>query len=128
MPTIKDQIKEYLLNEGLRPQEEDFGLFFRYQMLSFLIHWDKDDQHFLKISLPSIFDVDENNLVDALEAVNTVNIERKVIKALIFNKKSVWITAEQLLDTTPDYKDIIPRTLDMLLQGRECFYETLRNL
>lgn len=128
METIKDQIKEYLLNEGLRPQEEDFGFFFRYQMLSFLIHWDKDDKHFLKISLPSIFDVDENNYADALEAVNTVNIERKVIKALVINKESVWITAEQLLDTTPDYKDIIPRTLDMLLQGRECFYETLRNL
>lgn len=128
MPTIKEQIKEYLLNEGLRPQEEDFGFFFRYQMLSFLIHWDKDDKHFLKISLPSIFDVDENNYADALEAVNTVNLERKVIKALVINKESVWITAEQLLDTTPDYKDIIPRTLDMLLQGRECFYETLRNL
>lgn len=128
MSTIKDQIKEYLLNEGLRPQEEDFGFFFRYQMLSFLIHWDKDDQHYLKISLPAIFDVDENNHVDALEAVNTVNCDLKVIKAIVVNTNSVWLTAEQLLDTTPDYKDIIPRTLDMLLLGRECFYETLRNL
>lgn len=127
MESIKDQIQEYLFSEGLRPQEEDYGFFFRYQMLSYLIHWDKDDARYLKISLPSIFTVDENNRTDALEAINTVNLNRKVIKAILVDE-NVWITAEQLLDKSPEYKDIIPRTLDMLLQGRDIFYETMRNL
>lgn len=125
--TIKEQIKDFLAEEGFRPQEEEFGIFFRYQMLSFLIHWDEDDALFLKISLPDIFSTDDNNRGDALEAVNTVNIERKVVKALIYND-SVWLTAEQLLDSTPKYDDIIPRTLGMLMQARDAYYEALRKI
>jgi hypothetical protein len=124
--TIKEQINEFLCNEGLRPQEEDFGFYFRYQMLNFLIHWDEEDELFLKISLPGIFSTDENNRIDALEAINTVNIERKVVKGLIYDD-SVWLTAEQLLDTTPNFEDIIPRTLGMLMQARSEFYDALRN-
>ena len=127
MSTIKDQIKDFLAEEGFRPQEEDFGIYFRYQMLSFLIHWDEDDELFLKISLPGIFTTDENNRVDALEAVNAVNVERKVVKALIYDD-SVWLTAEQLLDSTPQYDDIIPRTLGMLMEARGAFYEALKKI
>ena len=127
MSTIKEQIKEYLAEEGFRPQEEDYGFYFRYQMLSFLIHWDEDDELFLKISLPGIFSTDENNRVDALEAVNEVNVGRKVVKALIYDN-SVWLTAEQLLDTTPKFEDIVPRTLGMLMQARESFYDALRSI
>ena len=55
MSTIKEQIKEYLAEEGLRPQEEDYGFYFRYQMLTFIIHWDEEDAFFLRISMPAIF-------------------------------------------------------------------------
>lgn len=127
MSTIKEQIMNYLSEEGLRPQEEEYGIYFRYQMLSFLIHWDEDDANFLKISLPGIFKTDENNRADALEASNVVNIERKVVKAIVFDD-NVWLTAEQLLDTTPDFGDIIPRTIGMLTGAREGFYEALRNI
>ena len=61
MSTIKEQIKEYLAEEGLRPQEEDYGFYFRYQMLTFIIHWDEEDAFFLRISMPAIFASDENN-------------------------------------------------------------------
>lgn len=127
MSTIKEQIKEYLAEEGLRPQEEDYGFYFRYQMLSFLIHWDEEDALFLRISMPAIFSVDENNRGDVLEAINAVNLERKVIKCILF-EKDVWVVSELLLDSTPKYEDIIPRTLDMLLGGRMGFYEQLRNM
>ncbi len=127
MSTIKEDIKEYLAQEGLRPQEEDFGIYFRYQMLTFLIRWDEEDAFFLSISLPAIFSTDENNRADALEAVNAINLERKVVKSIIYNNE-VWINTEQLLDSTPKYEDIIPRTLDMLLQARTGFYEHLRKM
>ena len=38
--SLKNQIKEYLAEEGFRPQEEEYGLLFRYQMLSFIIFTD----------------------------------------------------------------------------------------
>ena len=127
MSTIKEDIKNYLVSEGLQPKEEDFGFFFRYQMLSFLIHWDEDDELFLRISLPSIFSADENNRPDVLEAMNQVNLDRKVVKCVLAND-SVWVAAEQLLDSSPNFEDIIPRTLGMLLQAREAFYENLKGM
>ena len=127
MSTIKDDIKEYLAQEGLRPQEEDFGIYFRYQMLTFLIRWEEEDAFFLSISIPAIFSTDENNRADALEAINALNLERKVVKSVILNDE-VWINAEQLLDSTPKYEDIIPRTLGMLLQARDAFFEQLRKI
>lgn len=127
MATIRDEIFEFLANEGLRPQKEDYGIYFRYQMLNILIHWEEEDSHFISISLPNIFDVDDNNRFDVLTICNALNKERKVIKAVDAGK-SVWVTVEQLLDQNPEYKDIIPRTLGMLLEARESFYEKLRNL
>ena len=127
MSTIKEDIKEYLSQEGLRPQEEDLGIYFRYQMLTFLIRWNEEDAFFLSISLPAIFNTDENNRADALEAINAINLERKVVKSVIYNDE-VWINTEQLLDSTPKYEDIIPRTLHMLLQARDAFYEYLRKM
>lgn len=127
MSIIKQEIKNYLISEGLQPKEEQFGFYFKYQMLSFLIHWDENDARFLQILLPSIFSVDENNREDVLETINKINIERKVVKCLLIND-SVSIVAEQLLDTTPNYQDIIPRTLGMLRQARDGFYENLSNL
>lgn len=125
MSTIKEDIKEYLVNEGLRPQEEDFGFFFRYQMMNFMIRWDEEDELFLNISLPSIFEVDENNLLEVLAACNTVNVERKLIKSVMV-QNSVWAVAELLFDSTPNYSEILPRTLSMLLGARDGFYEAMK--
>lgn len=127
MANINDELLEYLATEGLRPHKEEFGIHFRYQMLDFLIFWDEGDDHFLRVSIPNIFDVDDNNRFDILMVCNEINKERKVIKA-IATDDSVWITAEQLLDQTPVYQDIIPRTLGMLLEARTEFFEKLKNL
>lgn len=128
MANIKEELKEYLAQEGLRPQEEDFGLFFRYQMINFLILTDSDDENFLRICIPSIFDVDENNKIDVLTVCNQVNLGRKVVKCICTDDNSVWVTTEQLLDQTPVYSDIVPRSIEMLLEARSGFYEGLRNL
>lgn len=96
-------------------------------MLSFIINWDETDAFFLSIALPSIFSVDENNRGDILEVINNVNLERKQIKCFLAHD-NVWIAADQLLDTTPNFEDIIPRVLDMLLQARIVFFEFLRKM
>jgi hypothetical protein len=127
MANINDDLFEYLATEGLRPQKEDFGIFFRYQMLNFLVHWDEGDDHFIRISIPNIFDVDDNNRFDVLMVCNALNMERKVIKALA-TEDCVWIAAEELLDQTPVFVDISPRTLGMLLEARSEFFEKLKNL
>ena len=121
MSTIKEDIMSYMSSQGLQPQDTDFGIYFKYQMLNFLIFWDEEDYLFLRICLPNIFDVDDDNRTDALEACNTVTYEMKVAKCFI-NDGSVWVATEQLLDSTPEFDDIIPRSLNILTQGRREFY------
>lgn len=124
MGNIKEEISNYLTSEGLQPQDKDYGIFFKYQMLNFLVFWRDTDEHFLKIALPGIYDVDENNRVDVLEACNETTKGIKVAKCFI-PEDDVWVTAEQLLDTDPNFADVIPRTLRILMDARDEFYEQI---
>lgn len=125
MANIKEDIMSYLQSQGLQPQAEDFGIYFKYQMLNFFIFWNERDHLFLRICLPNIYDVDEENRTDVLEATNEVTYEMKVAKCFIHDD-SVWVATEQLLDSTPEYDDIIPRSLTILTQGRREFYDKIR--
>ena len=127
MGTTKSNLGSYLTNEGLRPEETDFGFVFEYQKLTFFIFWDDDDNQYLKIALPGIYNVDDNNREDALAAANEVNIEWKVIKTVVLSDE-VWVVAEQLIDKDPNMADLVPRTIQILVSGRESFYEHLENL
>ena len=125
MADIKQEIFDYLKGEGLQPEETPFGIYFKYQMRNFLIFHEEEDSQFFRIALPGIYDVDENNRADVLEAVNAVNKGLKVAKALIPDD-DVWISTEHLLDEDPKYDDIIPRSLHILLQAQSLFYDELR--
>ena len=125
MADIKQEIFDYLKGEGLQPEETAFGIYFKYQMRNFLIFHEEEDSQFFRLALPGIYDVDENNRIDALEAVNQVNRDFKVAKALIPDD-DVWITTEHLLDADPKYDDIIPRSLHILLQAQDMFYDEIQ--
>ena len=127
MGTTKSNIGSYLKSEGLRPEETDFGFVFEYNKLSFFIFWDDDDDQYLKLALPGIYNVDDNNRDDALYAANKVNIEWKVIKAVVLDDE-VWVAAEQLIDKDPNLSDLIPRTIKILESGRRSFYEHLEEI
>lgn len=127
MGTTKSNLGAYLASEGHEPQETDFGYVFEYQNLTFLIFWDDDDDQYLKIALPGIFNVDDNNRDDALAAANEVNKEWKVIKAVVTDDE-VWVVAEQFVDKDPNLVDLVPRTIKILAQGRISFYEHLDEL
>lgn len=127
MGTTKSNVGAYLASEGLRPKETDFGFVFEYQKLTFFIFWDDDDNQYLKLALPGIYNVDDNNRDDALVAANEVNVEWKVIKAVVLSDE-VWVVAEQLIDKDPNLSDLVPRTIQILISGRLSFYEHLEAL
>lgn len=127
MGTTKSNLGMYLAKEGLRPEETDFGFVFDYQKLTFFIFWDDDDNQYLKLALPGIYNVDDNNREDALVAANEVNLEWKVIKTVVYSDE-VWVVAEQLIDKDPNLSDLVPRTIKILMSGRTSFYEHLEKL
>ena len=107
------------------PEETDFGITFKYQMCNFLIFKDDDDQSFIQIVMPGIYDVKEDTMFDVLLACNEVNKSIKVAKAIV-NEDSVWILYELILDSSPVYEDVIPRRLDTLMSARGIFYQKLK--
>ena len=122
-----DEIINYLQGEGLMPRkDEDGDILFKYQMKNFIIFDTTDDEQYLQIALPGIYDVNEENLVEVLAACNNVSRSIKVAKAIVTgDNSSVWVVYESMLDTTPVYGDIIPRSLEILLAAQRSFYETI---
>lgn len=122
-----DEIINYLQGEGLMPRkDEDGDILSKYQMKNFIIFDTADDEQYLQIALPGIYDVNEENLVEVLAACNSVSRSIKVAKAIVTgDNKSVWVVYESMLDTTPVYGDIIPRSLEILMAAQRSFYETI---
>ena len=127
MANMKDQIVNYLSAQGLQPSIEEFGIFFKYQMMNFwILTYDNDEQYF-RLIMPGIMDVDQNNRADVLEACNKVCNNMKVAKCYISENEDVWLACEQLLDSDPRFDDIIPRSLKILLGAFEEFRKAINS-
>ena len=126
MGTTKSVLGRYMVESGYSPKETDFGFVFNHKNLTFLIFWDDNDNQYLKLALPGIYNVDDNNKLNSLKAANEVNKEWKVIKAVVTSHE-VWVVAEQLIDKDPNFPDLIPRTIQILMSGRKSFYEHLES-
>ena len=123
---MQESIKAYLASQGLQPSIEEPGIFFKYQMRNFWILDSGDDEQFLRLVMPGLMDVDENNRADVLEACNMVTAGMKVAKCFISDNSDVWLATEQLLDSDPDFGDIIPRSLNILLIAHDEFRKAIQ--
>ena len=121
-------VLNYLKEQGLCPQVDDDGdIIFKYQMLTFIYFENDEDEKFFRLALPGIYDVTEDNRISVLEAANEVNKRLKVAKVFIPNN-DVWVSAETLMDDTPELDDFVPRILNILLGSRQTFYEIVNEL
>lgn len=116
-----EMVLNYLKEQGLCPQLDDDVIVFKYQMCTFIFFVDDEDDKFFRLALPSIFDVTEDNRISVLEATNEINKAIKVVKAFVPNN-NVWLSAETLMDDTPELDDFVPRILSILLSARQRFY------
>lgn len=120
--TICDSLEAYLKKEGFCPEKTDFGLQFKYETLDFVHFKDDDDELFLNLFFPQIFEVTEKNRADVLAALNRANMETKVVKGVIRFENAVWAGVEILLSEKFDLGDIVPRSLNMMVYYRDTFY------
>lgn len=123
--STKDLMLDYLRSEGFRPEKNDYGITFRFEGSTFLYLNNDNDNDFLQLTLPAIFDVDNNNRSQVLVAMNKANAQAKVVKCATMGD-SVWVFFEILIDSTPELGDIIPRALAMLKNGQSEFYNAMR--
>lgn len=107
-------------------KDEDGDIVFKYQMKNYIIFDTSDDEPYLQIALPQIYDVTDDNLIEVLAACNKINRVMKVAKTIISgDNSSVWAVYEAILDSNPVYKDFIPRALNILVETQKNFYDVI---
>ena len=91
--TKKDIIKA-LDNLGFTVEElNDNFIHFEYEEMNYLYTYDDRDEDFLHLSLPSIFEVTEDNVDMVMPVVNRTNNIVKYAK-IIYTQDAVWATFE----------------------------------
>lgn len=126
MKKTSERVLEFLRQQGFCPEiDPDNGnILFKYQMRNFIYINNDEDEDFFQLALPAIFDVTEDNRELVLEAANKTNFNIKVIKCCII-QDNVWVFFENLLDSTPEVSDIIPRALAILQGAQQQFYQNI---
>lgn len=120
-----DLMKQFLSSQGFQYEVDDDGdLVFKYQMRTFLYYANNDDQGYFQMAMPGIYDVTEDNREGVLEATNSVSLKMKVAKAVVA-RDEVWLFTELLLDSSPEYDDIVPRVLNILMGAQREFYDQI---
>ena len=120
-----EMVFEYLKEQGLCPKVDDDGdIVFKYQMLTFVFFEDDGDERFVRLGVPNIFQATDDNRMIVLGAVNELNAMIKVVKACVV-RDHVWLSAESLLDGTPQLNDIVPRLLNILVKARIQFAQLM---
>lgn len=127
---------DFLAEEGFRPHETEFGIAFKVEGFNFLYFKDEEDEQYLRLMMPAIFQVTEDNEDTILRAMNDVNGSIKVVKLYTMDMESekgekdtsVWVAFEILADTTPELKDIVPRAINLLQGARLAFLAKLEQL
>lgn len=121
-----EAVFNYLKSQGLMPQYDERGnIEFKYQMRNFLFFVNDDDAQFFQLTMPSIFEVTDDNRMAALEAMNQINDNTKVIKLTVTKSGYVWESTEIMLDSTPELDDVFPRLLNILLNTQQKFYDLM---
>ena len=93
-------------------------------MLNFLYFTNDEDEQFINLTLPRIYDVTDDNRMAVFEAINQVNETTKVVKLTIAGD-NVWCATEIMMDSTPELDDLFPRLLGILLNSRQKFYNEI---
>lgn len=120
---LLENLETYLKKEGFLPEATEFGLQFKYETLDFLSFRDDQDELFLNLFFPQIFEVNDDNRQDVLAALDKANSEVKVAKGSVRFNNAVWAGVEMLLSENYDLGDIVPRSLNMMIYYRDVFYK-----
>ena len=122
--TTAELAKSWLNSQGFKCNlDEDGDAVFKYEGATMFVSVDKDDPLFFKIVMPCVYEV-ENDQAKVLEAVNQINREIKVVKAIVV-ENNVHLLIEMFVDTTPEVDDFFERCCDILIASRRILAEKL---
>ena len=115
--TMKEKILEAFAELGFQlEQMDDFGYGFSYEGTNFIFMPNADDEDFLNICVPGIYDLEEESPLSFIELMNKINSTLKYIKAYELGK-SIWLFYERELFGDEDLAKVISRMILHLEAG-----------
>lgn len=110
----REQILERLTAQGFHTTEiSDVSYSFNYEKLTVLLSFEEDDESFLSLSLPYLYEVNEDNRPFALNIVNQVNSNMKYTKACLVGD-DVWALYEVRISSEDVFEDLLMTGLQVL--------------
>lgn len=114
---MKEKILEAFAELGFKlEQMDDFGYGFSYEGTNFIFMPNADDEEFLNICVPGIYDLEEESPLTFIELMNKINSTLKYIKAYELGK-SIWLFYERELFGDEDLMKVISRMILHLEAG-----------
>lgn len=108
--TMKEKIMEAFAELGFQLERMgDFGYGFSYEGTNF-IYLSNDDDDFLNISVPGIYDLEDGPPSTFIELMNKINSTLKYIKAYDL-EQSIWLFYERELLGDEDLPKVISRMI-----------------
>lgn len=115
--TMKEKILEAFAELGFKlEQMDDFCYGFSYEGTNFIFMPNADDEEFLNICVPGIYDLEEESPLTFIELMNKINSTLKYIKAYELGK-SIWLFYERELFGDEDLAKVISRMILHLEAG-----------
>lgn len=114
--TKKEQISKVLEELGYKPQVDDDGdLMVRYQMKSIYAIVGDDDEHYVVMTIPQFFDIEEGEEPVALAVCNKLTRELKLAKVYVDHTfKKVSANCEFYYTDEGALKDNVEKSLKLL--------------
>lgn len=104
---MKEKILAAFENLGFNLEDnESLGYHFYYEGINFLYMYNEDDEDFLNISVPGIYDLEEDNKEDYDELKEKINSTLKYVKAYTLGD-SLWLFYERDLLGNEDVEEVI---------------------
>ncbi len=104
---MKEKILAAFENLGFNLEDnESLGYHFYYEGINFLYMYNEDDEDFLNISVPSIYDFEKDNKEKYEELKEKINSTLKYVKAYTLGD-SLWIFYERDLLGNEDPEEVI---------------------
>ena len=108
---MKEKILAAFENLGFNLEDnESLGFSFNYEGIYYLYMYNEDDEDFLNISVPGIYDLEEDNKENYDALKEKINSTLKYVKAYTLGK-GLWLFYERDLLGNEDLEEVIRRMI-----------------
>lgn len=122
----KEIIIDQLKAMGFEPVElGDVGYVFKYEDMNYLYMPDDDDEQFLRIVIPHLFEVTDENRVAVLDAMHGTGLMLKYAKVCIMYENAAWAIYEHRLTSTDNLAELLEHIIRVLEAAAHVFYKKI---